>query len=254
MSFGIFDSHSHYTDSQFDQDRDTLLPQLHQEGVSKIMAIGSTLETSRQSIKLAEKYDFVYATVGIHPNDVQNITPDYLAELKDMASHPKVKAIGEIGLDYFYHTDNKILQQDVFTSQLDLAKQLDLPVVIHNRDANEDTMNILKSANSRGIVHCYSGAVPMAHELIKMGYYLGFTGVLTFKNAKKAVEVVSQIPLEHLLIETDCPYMAPEPNRGKRSHSGMLTSVACKMAEIKGISTSQVIEQTYHNAMAVYNI
>ena len=254
MITNIFDSHAHYDDARFDEDRHALLTTIHENGVKTIMTIGADMDTSHNALKLSGAYDFIYCAVGIHPQGAPDTPENYLDELKEMAKNQKVKAIGEIGLDYYWDTTHKEKQKRIFREQLTLAKELDLPVVIHSRDATEDTMEIIREYRPRGVVHCYSGSLPVAQELISLGMYLGFTGVITFKNAKKAVEVVAGIPLDRLLVETDCPYMAPEPNRGRRCDSGMLEHIITKIAEIKGVTPQEIANITTKNAELLFGI
>ncbi len=254
MLTGIFDSHAHYDDARFNEDRDELLLSMKENGIDNIMNIGADLPTSEKALKLAEKYDFIYCSVGVHP-EAANRTPDnFIYNIREMAKNKKVKAIGEIGLDYHYEGYSAEKQQEIFTKQLILAEELNLPVIIHNRDAHADTMHILKQHNVKGVVHCFSGSAEMAKELVKMGFYIGFTGVITFKNARRAVEAVEAIPLDRLLVETDCPYMAPEPNRGKRCDSTMLTYIITKMAEIKNISPKEMTKISSENTHKIFNI
>lgn len=251
----IFDSHAHYDDKRFNSDRDALLKELPQKGIRYLLNVGANLKSSRASIALANRYDYIYASVGIHPHDAEEVSEQALEKLRHWATtEPKVRAIGEIGLDYYYGGDRKEIQKEAFERQLILVKELDMPVIIHSRDATEDTLNLLQKYQPKGIVHCFSGSAEMAKEVLKLGMYIGLTGVLTFKNAKKAIEVVKVTPLDRLLLETDCPYMAPEPYRGKRCDSSMLVMTAQKMAEIKEISTEDIMRITCENACRVYNI
>ena len=231
MVDGIFDSHAHYDDDAFDADRDGLLRSLASHGVRRVMNVGSSMESSRTGIQLGKEYDFLYSSVGVHPDSAREICDETLRELAELAREPKVRALGEIGLDYHYE-DNcpREIQIPAFERQLALAKELDIPVIIHTREAVNDTLALLKKYQPRGIVHCFSGSVEMAKEVLKLGMYIGFTGVLTFKNARKAVEVVQYAPADRLLIETDCPYMAPEPLRGRRCDSTMLQYTLARMA------------------------
>ncbi|MCD7730340.1 MAG: TatD family hydrolase [Oscillospiraceae bacterium] len=248
------DSHAHYDDEQFDFDRDELLPRLHKNGVRNIVNIGCSLERSQFSVDLAESYPFIYAAVGIHPEDAPNTPSDYLPKLMQWTENPKVTAIGEIGLDYHYDGYDKNLQMRFFEEQLDLAESVNLPVVIHSRDAAEDTMNILrKRGKVNGVMHCFSGSAETARQVLELGMNISFTGVLTFKNARKAIEALKTIPLERLMLETDCPYMAPEPNRGKRCDSGMIVYTIDKIAEIKGISPEIVAEATTENTLRLFH-
>lgn len=252
---GIFDSHAHYNDDRFAEDRDTLLPQIHCNGVSHILNAGCDISSSMESIRLAEQFPYIYAGVGIHPEEVDPLPEDYLATLSQLAKHPKVVAIGEIGLDYHYENADADRQQNMFVQQLDLADKLDLPVIIHSRDATQDTVQILSSRKSHhGVLHCFSGSAETAEIYIKMGYYIGFTGVVTFSNAKKVIEAVKVIPTERILLETDCPYMAPVPFRGKRCSSDMIAYTASKIAEIKGIEPQQMIDIARENTCRLFGI
>lgn len=252
---GIFDSHAHYNDQRFAEDRDTLLPQIHCNGVSHILNAGCDIPSSMESIRLAEQFPYIYASVGIHPEEIDPLPEDYLTTLSQLAQHPKVVAIGEIGLDYHYENANAESQQNVFIQQLDLADRLDLPVIIHSRDATQDTIRILSSRKSHhGVLHCFSGSAETAEIYIKMGYYIGFTGVVTFSNAKKAIEAVKVIPSDRILLETDCPYMAPVPFRGKRCSSDMIAYTAAKIAEIKGIDPQQMIDIARENTCRLFGI
>ncbi|MGN0609328.1 MAG: TatD family hydrolase [Oscillospiraceae bacterium] len=247
------DSHAHYDDEQFDGDRDELLDRLHENGVRNIVNIGCSLERSQFSVDLAEKYPFVYAAVGIHPEDAPDTPDGYLSKVEFWTANPKVVAIGEIGLDYHYEGFDRELQIRFFEEQLDLAEKSGLPVIIHSRDATEDTMNILRRRGKvKGVMHCFSGSAETAKQVLELGMNISFTGVLTFKNARKAVEAVKVIPLDRLMLETDCPYMAPEPYRGKRCDSSMITRVIDKIAEIKEVSPEVVAETTMANTLRLF--
>lgn len=247
------DSHAHYDDEQFDIDRDELLDRLHENGVRNIVNIGCSLERSQFSVDLAEKYPFVYAAVGIHPEDAPDTPDGYLSKVEFWTANPKVVAIGEIGLDYHYEGFDRELQLRFFEEQLDLAERSGLPVIIHSRDATEDTMNILRRRGRvKGVMHCFSGSAETARQVLELGMNISFTGVLTFKNARKAVEAVKVIPLDRLMLETDCPYMAPEPYRGKRCDSSMITRVIDKIAEIKEVSPETVAETTMANTLKLF--
>lgn len=252
----LFDTHAHFDDAQFDKDRDTVLKNLKDFNVSNITNIGSSMETSRSSVKLADTYDFVYATVGVHPSEVENLTDADMDELKTLSKHPKVRAIGEIGLDYHYPDDpSPEMQKKWFIRQLDLAQELDMPVVIHDRDSKGECLEILKEKKvSNGVVHCFSGSAQTAKEILELGMMISFTGVLTFKNARRAIEACRAVPLDRLMIETDCPYMAPEPHRGERNFSGYVEFVARKMAEIKEVSYEELCKITSDNAKRFYGI
>lgn len=247
------DSHAHYDDEQFDADRNELLNSLHENGVRNIVNIGCSLERSQFSVDLAEKYPFVYAAVGIHPEDAPDTPDGYLSKIEFWTANPKVAAIGEIGLDYHYEGFDRELQMRFFEEQLDLAEKAGLPVVIHSRDATEDTMDILRRRGKvKGVMHCFSGSAETAKQVLELGMNISFTGVLTFKNARKAVEAVKVIPLDRLMLETDCPYMAPEPYRGKRCDSSMITQVINKIAEIKEVSPETVAETTMANTLRLF--
>lgn len=247
------DSHAHYDDEQFDGDRDELLERLHENGVRNIVNIGCSLERSQFSVDLAEKYPFVYAAVGVHPEDAPDTPDSYLSKIEFWTANPKVVAIGEIGLDYHYDGFDRELQIRFFEEQLDLAEKSGLPVIIHSRDATEDTMNILRRRGRvKGVMHCFSGSAETAKQVLELGMNISFTGVLTFKNARKAVEAAKVVPLDRLMLETDCPYMAPEPYRGKRCDSSMITRVISKLAEIKEVSPEAVAEAATANTLKLF--
>ncbi len=249
----FIDSHAHYDDDRFDEDREQLILSLEEKGVKNVVNIGCTLERSQNSVDFAEKYPFMYAAVGIHPDDAVNTPDDYLEKLEKWAEHPKVVAIGEIGLDYHYDEYDRERQLRFFEEQLDLAERVGLPVVIHSRSATEDTMNILrKRGKVNGVMHCFSGSAETARQVLDLGMNISFTGVLTFKNAKKALEALAVVPMDRLMLETDCPYMAPEPNRGKRCDSSMIIHVIDKIAEEKGISPEAVAEMTMENTRRLF--
>jgi len=254
----IFETHAHYDDEKFDLDRVELLSHLLRENnIGKIVNVGATFKGCKESIALAEKYDDVYAAIGIHPEEIDEINDEVIEWLRQNSSNPKVVAIGEIGLDYYWvkEEEQRGKQRLWFNKQMDLAKELEMPVIIHSRDAAEDTLNTIKLYNNshvKGIVHCYSYSKEIAMEYVKMGWYIGVGGVVTFKNAKKLVETVEAIPLESIVLETDCPYMAPVPHRGERNSSFFLSHVAEKIAEIKNISVAEVENVTYQNALNIY--
>ena len=255
----IFETHAHYDDEKFDADRVELLSHLLRENnIGKIVNVGATFEGCKESIDLSEQYEDVYAAIGIHPEEIDEINDDVIEWLRQNSSNPKVVAIGEIGLDYYWvkEEEQREKQRLWFNKQMDLAKELNLPVMIHSRDAAEDTLNTIRLYNNshvKGIVHCYSYSKELAMEYVKMGWYIGVGGVVTFKNAKKLVETVEAIPLESIVLETDCPYMAPVPHRGERNSSIFLSHVAEKIAEIKNISVDEVEKVTYQNALNIYN-
>lgn len=250
----IFDTHSHYTDSAFDADRHEVLSALPEAGIVHAVLAGTTLEDSTAGIALADRYDYIYAAVGIHPETAGQQPADYLAQLEQLAKHPKVVAIGEIGLDYHYEGYDRGSQNVLLREQLDLAKQLDLPVIIHARDCTEDYLRILQEFRPRGVVHCFSGSAETAREVLKLGMYIGFTGVLTFKNAKKALKALAEVPEDKLVLETDCPYMAPVPFRGKRCDSRMIPYTAEAAALVRGTDTQAILEQTCRNGEALFGI
>lgn len=253
----IFDTHAHYDDERFDEDRDLLLEELHQKRVSYILEASASIKSLETTIELSEKYDFVYAALGIHPSDIDQMDESTIDKIRALSKNSKVVAIGEIGLDYYWDDSKKDLQKIWFERQIELAKELGLPIIIHDRDAHEDVINIIKNTNAKqvgGIFHCFSGSSQMAIDMIKQNFYIAIGGTVTFKNAKKVVEVVKTVPLDRLLVETDCPYLAPEPFRGKRNNSGYLVHTIQKIAEIKGINESEVAETTLMNAKKLFKI
>lgn len=255
MYRNIFDTHSHYADSAFDVDRDELLAALPDKGVRFAALAGSSMQDSAENVALAQKYGYIYAAVGVHPESVDETPSDYREKLTELVkSSEKVRAIGEIGLDYHYENYDRDKQILFFRQQLELARELSLPVIVHSRNASEDTLDILKEYRPAGVVHCFSGSAEVAREVIKLGMYIGFTGVLTFKNAKKALRALEAVPLDRLLLETDCPYMAPEPLRGRRCDSSMICYTAEKTAQIKGVSTQELLDITCRNGMDFYHI
>ena len=250
-----FDSHAHLDDRRFDDDREELFADLPRHGVGMLMNIGCDLKSSLQSIDLAHKYPFVYAAVGSHPDDAEAVDDRLLAIYRKLCADPRVKAIGEIGLDYHYEDPPREVQLPAFRRQLELARELDLPVIVHEREAHADGMELIRQfPELTGVFHCYSGALEQAKELVKLGWYIGFTGVVTFKNAHKALEVAQWLPLDRILIETDCPYMAPEPHRGRRNDSRYVPLVAAKLAELRGITPEEMGEITARNAKRLFRI
>lgn len=251
----IFDTHAHLNDPAFDEDREELISGLPEKGIGFVMNVGCCLDSSKDCIALAEKYPFIYASVGSHPDSAGEVCEELMQTYLEMSKHSKVKAIGEIGLDYYYEGFNREIQIKAFEMQMELARQAQLPVIVHERDAHGDGMDIVrKFPDVTGVFHCYSGAAEMARQLVDLGWYIGFTGVLTFKNARKAVETAASIPLERILLETDCPYMSPEPFRGKRNDPGRLIHMAQKLAEIRGLSVEEIIAITTENAKRLYRI
>lgn len=248
-----FESHAHYDDERFDEDRDTLLASFPAEGIDTVVNASSDIKSSKASIALSEKYPFFYAAVGVHPHEVENITEADIDELRELSKHPKVVAIGEIGLDYYYDLSPRDLQRHWFKRQLELADELKMPVIIHSRDAAQECFDIIKNSNVRnGVIHCYSGSAEMAEEYIKMGFYIGVGGSLTFKNNKKGVETVERIPIEKILIETDSPYLAPVPYRGKRNDSRLLKYVVERISQIKNIPENDICNITKNNAQNLF--
>ena len=248
-----FESHAHYDDERFDEDRDTLLAYFPAEGIETVVNASSDIKSSKASIALSEKYPFFYAAVGVHPHEVENITEADIDELRELSKHPKVVAIGEIGLDYYYDLSPRDLQRHWFKRQLELADELKMPVIIHSRDAAQECFDIIKNSNVRnGVIHCYSGSAEMAEEYIKMGFYIGVGGSLTFKNNKKGVETVERIPIEKILIETDSPYLAPVPYRGKRNDSRLLKYVVERISQLKNIPENDICNITKNNAQNLF--
>ena len=252
----IFDTHAHYDDEQFNEDRVELLNSMEEQGVGTIVNVSAAYNSCRKVIALAKEYPFVYAAVGIHPDEVGSLNEETFAQMKELFKEEKVVAVGEIGLDYYWDNEPREVQKKWFIRQLKLARELDLPVLIHSREAAADTMEIMKehAKGLSGVIHCYSYSKEMAQEYIKMGFYIGVGGVVTFKNAKKLKEVVEYAPLNQILLETDCPYMAPVPNRGKRNSSLYLPEVVKTVAEIKGVSCEEVVAVTESNAVKVLNL
>ena len=252
----LFDTHAHMDDRAFDTDREELLSALPGQGLALVMNPGCSLESSRNAVRLAKEYDYIYAAVGSHPDAADEVDEAVLEEYRELCKrNPKVKAIGEIGLDYHYEDIPRDIQLKAFRAQMGLARELGLPVIVHERDAHEDGMAVVRDfPEVTGVFHCYSGSAEMARQLVDRGWYIGFTGVLTFKNARKAIEVASSIPLERIVLETDCPYMAPEPFRGRRNDPGKLYRMAEKLAEIRGLSVEEVQAITVENGKRLYRI
>lgn len=254
MYSGIFDSHAHYDDERFDPDREEVIAALQDNGVVNVIDIGCDLQTSRKAVELADRHSFFYAAVGYHPHEAENFNEEDFSEITDMLRHPKVVALGEIGLDYHYDLSPREVQMEVFDLQLAAAEKLDVPIIIHTREATQDTLNLLEKHNCRGVVHCYSGSAETAKILVKMGYYIGFTGVITFPNARKIVEACDVVPPDRILLETDCPYMAPVPFRGKRCWSPMIEKTAERVAEIKGMEPQALIDIARDNTKRLFGI
>lgn len=252
----IFDTHAHYDDKRFDEDRDELLSSMLEHGVGTIVNVGASLGSCKKAMELAGRYPFVYAAVGVHPDEVGALNEETFAELEKWCHEDRVVAVGEIGLDYYWDEEPREVQKEWFVKQLELAKRVNLPVNIHSRDAAEDTFRIMKeyAARLKGIIHCYSGSKEMALDYVNLGFYIGVGGVVTFKNGKKLKQVVEAIPLESIVLETDCPYLAPEPNRGKRNNSSYIRYVAEEIAMIKGVTCEEVLDVTEKNAKVVYGL
>lgn len=253
----IFDTHAHYDDKAFDEDRHELLSSMNSNGVKRIVNVGANLSGSERSIELSREYDFIYAAVGVHPDDAAEITQEGLAKLYEMTQNDKVVAIGEIGLDYYWNKENKEVQAEAFIKQIDLAKESGLPIIVHSREAAEDTMKILRekdAAKNGGVIHCFSYSKEIAKEAIAMGFNIGIGGVLTFSNAKKVKETVAEIPIERIVLETDCPYLAPVPYRGERNNSTYISRVVEEIARIKNLTAEEVMRVTYDNACKMYRL
>lgn len=253
----IFDTHAHYDDEQFDEDRHELLSSMHGHGIEAVTNIGASLASSQRTIELTKQYPFVYGAIGVHPNETEELDEQGIAWLRENSALPKIVAIGEIGLDYYWDEPGRDVQKEWFVRQLDLAREVKLPVVIHSRDAAKDTLDIMKASRAGdlgGVIHCFSYGKELAREYLTMGFYLGIGGVVTFKNAKKLKEVVEYMPIEQMVLETDCPYLAPVPNRGKRNSSLNLPYVVEEVARIKGITEQEVIEITNRNAKTMYRL
>ena len=259
----IFDTHAHYDSREFDEDREELIASLPSQGIGRVVNVGARLSGSRNSVELSEKYDYFYAAVGVHPDDCGEMNSEWIDELRRLASHEKVVAIGEIGLDYhgfgvYKDKVDKYTQKKWFWEQLMLAKELELPVIIHSRNASEDTLDIMHRAYEHGIrrvvMHCYSYASEAAKEYVSMGYYLGFGGVVTYEGQRKLTKVLEHVPIEHILLETDCPYLAPTPHRGERNSSLYLPAVRDRIAEIKGLSPDEVEKITWENGCRLFGL
>lgn len=252
----IFDSHAHYDDEQFDKDRETVLKEIKDNGVVGVINCGSSLKGLEMSVELAEKYDFIHAAAGIHPENADEFTDEVKDRICSLARNNRIVAIGEIGLDYYWDENpTRDIQKAVFREQMSIAKEFGLPVIIHDRDAHGDTLEILKEfPGVIGVVHCFSGSVEFSKECLKLGYYIGVTGVVTFKNSKVIKEVVKELPLDKLLVETDCPYMAPTPNRGKRNQSNYISFIIDEIATITGRNRKEIEEITIFNIKSLFNL
>lgn len=256
MESMIFESHAHYDSQQFDEDRDELLKSMPENGVGTIINSGANWDSVTEVVELAQKYPYVYAAVGMHPDEVGDLNEERFAYLKSQCQKDKVVAVGEIGLDYYWDNESHDVQKKWFIKQLDLARELDLPVIIHSRDAAADTLEIMKEHGQglRGVIHCFSYSIELAREYVKMGFHIGIGGVVTFKNGKKLKEIAQEIPLDRILLETDCPYLAPVPFRGKRNSSIYISYIAEEIANLKGITYEEVVAQTEKNGKKLFGI
>lgn len=253
----IFESHAHYDDEAFEEDRDVLLGSLGENGIGYVMNVGASLETTRNTVALAEKYAFIYGAAGVHPSDTGELNEENFLWLKEQCRHPKIVAVGEIGLDYYWEEPDRETQKKWFERQLRLAREVELPVIIHSREAAKDTLDMLKAENAGelgGVIHCYSYTKEMAREYLDMDYYFGIGGVVTFQNGRKLKDAVEYIPIEKILLETDSPYLAPAPYRGKRNSSLYLPLIAKEIAQIKGMDYDEVVEITEQNARRLFRI
>lgn len=254
MYNNIFDTHSHYDDDQFDNDRFSLLSSLKEKGVDKVVSCGCDIKSSRVNQMLAQKFDNYYFAAGFHPENLEGFDISNLEKIKEIAQDEKCLAIGEIGLDYHWMSSTKEKQIEFFKQQILLAKELDMPVIVHDREAHGDTLDILKELKPKGVLHCFSGSKEMAKEIIKIGMYIGLNGVVTFKNARKSLEVVKEIPLDRLVLETDCPYLAPEPHRGKRNDSSYIPFIAERIGEVLQMDAQEILNITNQNAHRLYEL
>lgn len=254
MYTNIFDTHSHYDDDWFESDRNELLSSLQSKGVTSLVSCGCDIKSTQINYELSQKYDFVYFAAGFHPENLEGASLDDLKKIKAFTQNDKCVAIGEIGLDYHWMASDKETQKKFFTRQIELANELDMPVIVHDREAHGDTLDILKELKPKGVLHCFSGSKEMAREIIKLGMYIGLNGVVTFKNARKSLEVVREIPIERLVLETDCPYLAPTPLRGKRNNSSYIPYIAEKISEVLSMDTQELLDITNKNAKSLYKL
>lgn len=254
MYHNIFDTHSHYDDSMFDPDRDDLLGSLKSRGIKYCVSCGCDIKSSAFNRDLAHKYDYMYFAAGLHPENLEGASTDDISVIKELTEDKKCVAIGEIGLDYHWMNSSKQTQIEFFEAQIDLANELDMPVIVHDREAHADTLDILRRKKPKGVLHCFSGSKEMAREIIKIGMYIGLNGVATFKNARKSLEVVKEIPIERLVLETDCPYLAPEPKRGKRNDSSLIPYIAERIGEVIGKDPQALLDITCKNAKELYSL
>jgi TatD DNase family protein len=253
----LFDTHAHYNDARFDEDRDEVLSRVREGGVSLVLNAAADMDSVHSCIRLAEDYDFIYTSVGVHPHDAIHISEETIETLRREAEHVKVVAVGEIGLDYYYDNSPRDTQKYWFARQIGLARELGLPVIVHNRDAHEDSLRIVQQEGAKqvgGVFHCFTGSVEMARELLKLEFYISVGGPVTFKNARKLIEVVQYVPMDRILIETDCPYLTPEPHRGKRNESTYVRLVAERIAQIKGCTFEEIASVTLENGKRLFKI
>lgn len=254
MYHNIFDTHSHYDDSKFDADRKKLLDSLNNRGVTCAVSCGCDLDSTQFNFDLAQQYDFLYFAAGFHPENLEGASLNDLAVIRKFAGNKKCVAIGEIGLDYHWMSSSKKVQKDFFEAQINLAKELDMPVIVHDREAHGDTLDILKATKPKGVVHCFSGSKEMAREIIKLGMYIGLNGVVTFNNARKSLEVVKEIPIDRLVLETDCPYLAPVPVRSRINNSSYIPYIAEKIADVLNTDAQELLDITCENAKRLYSL
>lgn len=252
--FNVFDTHSHYDDERFNDDRDLLLTALPERGVRGVVSCGCDIDSSKANQLLAHKYNYLYFAAGFHPENLEGFEISDLNEIKTISADKKCVAIGEIGLDYHWMSSSKEKQREFFAAQLELANELKMPVIVHDREAHGDSLELLKQYKPKGVMHCFSGSVEMAREITGLGMYIGLNGVVTFKNARKSLEVVKEIPLERLVLETDCPYLAPEPNRGKRNDSSFIPYIAQRIGEVLDMSAQEILTITNNNAKELYSL
>lgn len=252
----LLDSHAHYNDEKFDDDRDTIIKEAYNSGITTIINAGYSLESSKKAIEIANQYEFMYVTVGVSPNDIEDLKGNYIEDIEELAKSHKVVAIGEIGLDYYWNKENKEKQKEIFMEQIKLANKLELPIVIHTREAVMDTIDILKKieCKKRGVFHCCPLNRELVKEALKLGFYISFAGPVTFKNSKNAEEIVNLVPIEKILIETDSPYLSPEPVRGRRNDSRNVKYIAQKIADIKGLTIEEVAKQMHKNIEKIFNL
>lgn len=254
MYHNIFDTHSHYDDSKFNPDREAILNSLQSQGVSSVVSCGCDIESTQFNFDLAQEYDYIYFAAGFHPENLEGAELDDLKIIEKFAKNRKCVAIGEIGLDYHWMSSTKEKQKEFFEAQIELAKKLDLPVIVHDREAHGDTLDILRRTKPKGVVHCFSGSKEMAREIIKLGMYIGLNGVVTFNNARKSLETAKEIPIQRLVLETDCPYLTPVPFRSKKNNSSYIPYIAEKIGSLLGIDAQSLLDITQENAKRLYNL